>query len=353
MTTTAPVPEDRAAPDPSGTPLPDTAPSAAPAPGTAPAAGTAPASDAATARPAAAHGSSPWQLARQELGRRTAVRVSLCVVLLFVLMALAAPWLGALGGWSPEEFDKTAIDPYLGGQPLGAFGGIGPEHWLGVEPVTGRDLFARVVHGAQVSLLIAFAATAIVVVAGTAAGIAAGYFGGRTDTVLSRLMDLTMSFPSLIFMIAMLSVAKDVNRLVLMTSVIGLFGWPGVARIVRGQTLSLRHREYVDAARVGGAGSWRILTREILPGVSGPVIAYTTLLIPGMISTEAALSYLGVGVRPPTPSWGQMIAESVAFYETDPMYFVIPSVFLFLAVLAFTLLGDALRDILDPRGGRS
>lgn len=268
-------------------------------------------------------------------------------------MAVTAPWLGALGGWSPEEFDKTAIDPYLGGQPLGSFGGISPEHWLGVEPVTGRDLFARVVHGAQVSLLIAFAATAIVVVAGTAAGIAAGYFGGRTDAVLSRLMDLTMSFPSLIFMIAMLSVAKDVNRIVLMTSVIGVFGWPGVARVVRGQTLSLKHREYVDAARVGGSGPWRILTRDILPGVSGPVIAYTTLLIPGMISTEAALSYLGVGVRPPTPSWGQMIAESVAYYETDPMYFVIPSVFLFLAVLAFTLLGDALRDILDPRGGRT
>ncbi|MEU8462307.1 ABC transporter permease [Streptomyces sp. NPDC029003] len=298
-------------------------------------------------------GSSPWQLARRELRRRPAVRISLCVVLLFVVMALGAPWLGALGGWSPDAFDKAAIDPYLGGQPLGSFGGISPEHWLGVEPVTGRDLFARVVHGARVSLMIAFAATAIVVLAGTAAGIAAGYFGGRTDAVLSRLMDLTMSFPSLIFMIAMLSVAKDVNRIVLMTAVIGLFGWPGIARVVRGQTLSLKHREYVDAARVGGSGSWRILTRDILPGVAGPVIAYTTLLIPGMISTEAALSYLGVGVRPPTPSWGQMIAESVAFYETDPMYFVIPSAFLFLAVLAFTLLGDALRDILDPRGGRT
>ncbi|KMO96541.1 ABC transporter permease [Streptomyces roseus] len=341
MTTTAPGAGGEAPKAPAQ------APAGAPAPGPAAAGdGRAPAA----ARPT---GSSPWRLAGRELGRRPAVRVSLCVVLLFVLMAATAPWLGALGGWSPEEFDKSAIDPYLGGQPLGSLGGISPEHWLGVEPVTGRDLFARVVHGAQVSLLIAFAATAIVVIAGTAAGIAAGYFGGRTDTLLSRLMDLTMSFPSLIFMIAMLSVAKDVNRIVLMTAVIGLFGWPGVARVVRGQTLSLKHREYVDAARVGGAGPWRILTRDILPGVSGPVIAYTTLLIPGMISTEAALSYLGVGVRPPTPSWGQMIAESVAFYETDPMYFVIPSTFLFLAVLAFTLLGDALRDILDPRGGRS
>ncbi|TVL88646.1 ABC transporter permease [Streptomyces sp. SAJ15] len=302
---------------------------------------------------AAAAGSGPWQLARRELSRRTSVKISLVVIALFAVMAVAAPLLSRLGGWSPEEFDKTAVDPYLGGQPIGPLGGVSADHWLGVEPVTGRDLFARVVHGAQVSLLIAVAATAIVVVTGTAAGIAAGYFGGRTDRVLSRLMDLTMSFPSLIFMIAMMSVARDVNRIVLMIAVIGLFGWPGIARVVRGQTLSLKHREYVDAARVGGSGPWRILTRDILPGVAGPVIAYTTLIIPGMISTEAALSYLGVGVRPPTPSWGQMIAESVNFYDTDPMYFVIPSTCLFLTVLAFTLLGDALRDVLDPRGSRT
>ncbi|MFF6772409.1 ABC transporter permease [Streptomyces sp. NPDC012637] len=301
----------------------------------------------------AAGGGSPWRLALAELRRRTSALVALAVVALFALIAVAAPLLSRLGGWRPDEFDASAVDPYLGGLPVGPLGGISAEHWLGVEPVTGRDLFARVVHGAQVSLLIAFAATAIVVVAGVAAGVAAGYFGGRTDTVLSRLMDLTMSFPSLIFMIAMMSVARDVNRILLMVLVIGLFGWPGIARIVRGQTLSLRHREYVDAARVSGASDWRILTREVLPGVAGPVIAYTTLIVPGMIATEAALSYLGVGVRPPTPSWGQMIAESVAFYDTDPMYFAVPSVCLFLTVLAFTLLGDALRDVFDPRGGRA
>ncbi|GGV98604.1 peptide ABC transporter permease [Streptomyces narbonensis] len=298
-------------------------------------------------------GSGPWQLARAELRRRTSVKLSLVVVAFFALLTVAAPLIGSLGGWGPEEFDKSAVDPYLGGLPIGPLGGVSAEHWLGVEPVTGRDLFSRVVHGGQVSLLIAFSATAIVLVAGTAAGIAAGYFGGRTDTVLSRLMDLTMSFPSLIFMIAMMSVARDVNRTLLMTVVIGLFGWPGIARVVRGQTLSLKHREYVDAARVGGSGPLRILARDILPGVAGPVIAYTTLIIPGMIATEAALSYLGVGVRPPTPSWGQMIAESVAYYDTDPMYFLVPSLCLFLTVLAFTLLGDALRDILDPRGSGS
>ncbi|MFG3052832.1 ABC transporter permease [Kitasatospora sp. NPDC048239] len=298
-------------------------------------------------------GRGPWRLVWDQLWARGSARFGLITVGVLVLMAALAGPLSALGGWSPEEFDKRAIDPYLGGVPIGDFGGIGARHWLGVEPVTGRDLFARVLHGGQVSLIIAFTATAVVVVSGTLAGIASGYFGGRVDTVLSRLMDLTMSFPSLIFMIAMMSVAKDVNRILLMTLVIGVFGWPGIARVVRGQTLSLKHREYVEAAKVGGARSWRILTREILPNVSGPIIAYTTLLIPGMIATEAALSYLGVGVRPPTASWGQMIAESIVHYEIDPTYFLIPTAFLFIAVLAFTLLGDALRDILDPRGGRS
>ncbi|WP_328460188.1 ABC transporter permease [Streptomyces sp. NBC_00448] len=295
----------------------------------------------------------PWQRAWRQLRRDRAACAALAVVVLLVAVAAAAPLLARLGGWSPDTFDENAIDPYLGGMPRGSFGGMGSTHWLGVEPVTGRDLFARVVYGAQVSLLIAFAATAIVVVVGTTAGISAGYFGGRVDTLLSRAMDLTMSFPSLIFMIAMMSVAQDINRVALMTAVIGLFGWPGIARVVRGETLSLRHHEYVDAATVGGSSALRILTREILPNVSGPVIAYTTLLVPGMISTEAALSFLGVGVRPPTSSWGQMISEAVTYYDTDPMFFVIPSAFLFLAVLAFTVLGDALRDILDPRGGRS
>ena len=191
----------------------------------------------------------PWRATWRRLWGDRGSRTALIAAALLILVALTAPLLSRLGGWTPTAFDADAIDPYLGGLPRGTLGGISAEHWLGVEPVTGRDLFARVVHGAQVSLLIAFAATAIVVVTGTAAGIAAGYFGGRVDTVLSRLMDLTMSFPSLIFMIAMMSVAQDVNRVLLMTVVIGVFGWPGIARVVRAEALSLRHREYVEAAR--------------------------------------------------------------------------------------------------------
>ncbi|MFD5643188.1 ABC transporter permease [Streptomyces anulatus] len=294
----------------------------------------------------------PWRTTWRRLWGDRGSRTALIAAALLILVALTAPLLSRLGGWSPTAFDADAIDPYLGGLPHGVLGGISAEHWLGVEPVTGRHPLPPDHHAAQLSLAITYAANAHGVLTATPPGIAAGYFGGRVDTVLSRLMDLTMSFPSLIFMIAMMSVAQDVNRVVLMTVVIGVFGWPGIARVVRAEALSLRHREFVEAARACGSGPWRILTRQVLPNISGPVIAYTTLLIPGMISTEAALSFLGVGVRPPTPSWGQMIAEAVAYYETDPMYFIVPSVFLFVAVLAFTVLGDALRDILDPQGGR-
>ena len=266
----------------------------------------------------------------------------------------AAPLLSALGGWSPEEFDKSAVDPYLGGLPLGPLGGISADHWLGVEPVTGRDLFARVVHGAQVSLLIAFTATAIVVIAGTAAGIAAGYFGGRTDAVLSRIMDLTMSFPS-----PHLHDRDDVGGQGRQPDRADDRASSGCSAGPASPAWSAARRSRSSTASTStprGSAVGRLADPHPRhpPGVAGPVIAYTTLIIPGNDRHRSgAAAILGVGVRPPTPSWGQMIAESVAFYDTDPMYFVIPSICLFLAVLAFTLLGDALRDILDPRGSRT
>ncbi|PJN29638.1 ABC transporter permease [Kitasatospora sp. CB02891] len=296
---------------------------------------------------------SPWKLALHRLRRQKAALVGAAIIAFFVLAALLAPVLTAISGTRPDTVDKKAVDPYLGGLPRGALGGISPQHWLGVEPLLGRDIFARLLYGAQISLLVAFSAALLITLIGTVLGITAGYFGGRTDALISRFMDVMMSFPSLIFMIALLSVARDVNRVLLLIGVMSLFSWPYIARVVRGQTLSLKHREYVEAARASGTRNSRILFGEILPNLTGTIIVYVTLAVPGLIGTEAALSFLGVGIRPPTPSWGQMISDAVLYYKVDPMFFILPSACLFLVVLAFTLVGDALRDALDPKGSRT
>ncbi|MFG2692086.1 ABC transporter permease [Kitasatospora sp. NPDC048407] len=296
---------------------------------------------------------SPWKLALHRLRQQKTALVGAGIIAFFVLAALLAPLLTAISGTRPDTVDKKAVDPYLGGLPRGALGGISPQHWLGVEPLLGRDIFARLLYGAQISLLVAFSAAVLITLIGTVLGITAGYFGGRVDALISRFMDVMMSFPSLIFMIALLSVARDVNRVLLLVGVMSLFSWPYIARVVRGQTLSLKHREYVEAARASGTSSARILFGEILPNLTGTIIVYVTLAVPGLIGTEAALSFLGVGIRPPTPSWGQMISDAVLYYKVDPMFFILPSACLFLVVLAFTLVGDALRDALDPKGSRA
>ncbi|MFF7635433.1 ABC transporter permease [Kitasatospora sp. NPDC008050] len=295
---------------------------------------------------------SPWRLAWGRLRRRPVAMVGLGIIAFFVLAALLAPVLTAISGYGPADTDKYAIDPYLGGLPRGAFGGMSPQHWLGVEPMLGRDIFARLLYGARISLLVSFSAALLITVVGVALGATAGYFGGRIDAVISRFMDVMMSFPSLIFMIALLSVVKNANRVLLLIVVMSLFTWPYIARVIRGQTISLKRREYVEAARASGTPSIRILLTEILPNLTSTVIVYVTLAIPGLIGSEAGLTYLGVGVRPPTPSWGQMITDAQLYYKVDPMFFVLPCACLFLVVLAFTLLGDALRDALDPKGGQ-
>ncbi|MFD0278126.1 ABC transporter permease [Kitasatospora sp. NPDC127111] len=288
----------------------------------------------------------------RQLAARRSAAAALAVVALLVLTALAAPLVTWLTGNSPTAFHGEAVDPALGGLPRGAAGGISTEHWLGVEPVNGRDVLARVVHGARVSLLIAVLATALSVVLGTALGLVAGFLGGWADTVIGRLMDLLMSFPSLIFMIALISAAPGADRRLLLIVVLGFFGWPYVGRIVRGQTMVLARGEFVAAARLLGASRWALLLREVLPNLTGPVLVVATTSIPACVATEAGLSFLGVGVQPPTPSWGQMIATAVPWYAADPAYFLIPGAFLFLTVLAFNVLGDAVRDALDPRSQR-
>ncbi|MFC9243372.1 ABC transporter permease [Streptomyces sp. NPDC057136] len=281
------------------------------------------------------------------------------VVLVLVLVAVLAPLITSLVGQSPYERHEELIDP-LFSTPIGSFGGMSSEHLLGIEPVSGRDIFARIVYGAQVSLLVGFASAVVAIVLGTILGVLAGFFGGWLDTIISRVMDMLLAFPQLLFIIALVSVMPNEMlgltgtgvRLFVMILVIGFFGWPYVGRVVRGQTLSLREREYVDAARSLGAGRIYILFKELLPNLVAPIIVYATMMIPTNILTEAALSFLGVGVKPPSASWGEMLSAALSYYEADPMYMVVPGVAIFITVLSFNLFGDGVRDALDPKGSR-
>ncbi|NUR83109.1 MAG: ABC transporter permease [Nonomuraea sp.] len=286
------------------------------------------------------------RIVRALLRDRGAV-LSMAFLAVVVLMAIGAPLISALTGHGPNEFDPAAIDTNLGGLPRGSLGGISAEHLLGVEPQNGRDILARVAYGARVSFLIAISATVLTTLLGVVLGMLAGFYQGWVDQVISRVMDFLMAFPALIFMIAILSSLPAGNRSVLLVAVITVFGWPYLARVVRGQTLTLVNREFVEAARASGASTRAIVFKEILPNLRNSLIVMTTLAVPGYIGTEAGLSFLGVGVTPPTPSWGQMISSAVGWYATDPMYFAIPGLFLFLTVLSLTVLGDRVRAAAD------
>jgi peptide/nickel transport system permease protein len=299
--------------------------------------------------PPSADGGPPTSTRRilTKLSRDKPALLCVAFLLLVILMAVFAPLITKISGWGPYEFDSAAINSDLGGVPHGALGGISGRHWFGVEPQNGRDLFARIVYGARVSITIALSATVLTGVLGVVFGMLAGFYRGWVDQVISRLMDFLMAFPALIFMIAILSSLPAGNRPVLLVVVISAFGWPYLARVIRGQTMTLANREFVEAARASGAKNAALVFREILPNLRGSIIVMTTLAIPGYIGTEAGLSFLGVGVSPPTASWGQMISGSVSWYSVDPMFFAIPGAFLFLTVLSLTVLGDKIRSVID------
>lgn len=278
------------------------------------------------------------------------------VVVVLMLVAVFAPGIVALFGHPPLEFHYEKVDPNLQ-VAAGHFGGISPAFLFGVEPVNGRDVFSRVVYGSRISLLIACLATLLSVLLGTVLGVVAGYFGGWIDTLISRTMDVFLAFPLLLFAIALAGVVPDrafglsgdTLRIALLVFIIGFLNWPYIGRIIRGQTLSLREREFIDAARSLGAPSPRILFTEMLPNLIAPILIYSTLLIPANILFEAALSFLGVGVRPPTPTWGGMLSEATHWFQIAPNFMLFPGLAIFLTVLAFNLFGDGLRDALDPR----
>jgi peptide/nickel transport system permease protein len=296
-------------------------------------------------------------VAWRRLRRDRAAMAGAVVVILLILMAIFAPLLVDLFGHPPTEFHQDAMDPATQ-RPRYTFpfGPFNPEYPLGVEPPFGRDIFSRLLYGSRISLLIAFFATLLSVVIGSTLGVIAGYFGGWVDMVISRAMDVFLAFPLLLFAIALAGVIPDeafglrgdTLRIVLLIFIIGFFNWGYIARIIRGQALSLREREFVDAARSLGARAPYIIFREMLPNLIAPILIYATLLIPTNIIFEAALSFLGVGVRPPTPTWGGMLADAVRFY-TVPHFVFWPGLAIFVTVLSFNLFGDGLRDALDPK----
>lgn len=289
-------------------------------------------------------GRSTLELAWARLRRDRVAMVSAGVILALVLIAFAAPLIAHLVGWTPTEQDRA-----FGLSPEGLPKGPSTRHWLGTDNL-GRDILVRTVYGARVSLLVGVVATALATVIGVIVGVIAGYSTVAVDTLLSRLMDVVLSFPFLLFAIALVSIVGP--SLSISVIVITFFSWAGIGRVVRGQTLSLREKEFVEAARSTGAGSLRIVVIEILPNLISPVLVLATLLIPTAIVFEATLSFLGLGVSPPTPTWGNMISDSLPYYNVAWWFALVPGVALLLITLAFNLLGDAVRDAVDPGAQR-
>ncbi|MFF3173395.1 ABC transporter permease [Streptomyces sp. NPDC057900] len=296
---------------------------------------------------APASGAHPfWRRLR---ARRSAL-VAAVLVALLVLTALAAPLLAGIEGQNPTTYHPDLVDSATGGVPLGSFGGISAEHWLGVEPLTGRDLFARIVYGARVSLGVALGATLLQVAIGVGVGLAAGLGNRFVDQVFSRITDVMVALPVMVAALGALAVVPaGFPRPVLIALLVGLVGWTHISKVVRAKTLALKSLDHVAAARLSGWGPWQIARRELLPALAAPVITYAVLLFPSNIVVEAALSFLGVGIKPPTPSWGQMLSDADTWYQAAPTYLLIPAGLLFVTVLALTVLGEGVRTALDPR----
>jgi ABC-type dipeptide/oligopeptide/nickel transport system permease subunit len=297
---------------------------------------------------------SPLQLFWRRLRQDRVALVSLGFIVFLIVIAIAAPLVvGALGLPGPDVQNLNLTDSF--GSPLGP----SLAHPFGVDPL-GEDVMSRVIYGTRVALEVGIIGTLISTIIGVAVGMLAGFYRGATDTLLSRLMDVVLSIPILLLGLglgAACSVHGCVKGLVqpglgTIIFIIALATWPYIARIVRGLVLSMREREFVEASRALGASNTRIMFREILPNLTAPIIVYASLLIPTNILIEASLSFLGVGIRPPTASWGQMIAAASPIFTTAWWYMVFPGAALVLTVLAFNLLGDGLQDALNPRNAR-
>ncbi|GGZ07192.1 ABC transporter permease [Streptomyces olivaceoviridis] len=314
-------------------------------------------------------GRSPGQLMWLRFKRDRTGVICAVVVIGYFVVALLAPLLVKLTGTDPYTLygqdptyaDKPVLDEF--GLPLGYLGGVSGDHWFGVEPQYGRDLYAMLLYGMRTSLYMALGITVLIMVTGVVIGLIGGYSGGRTDYWIGRGTDFFLSFPQQLFFIAFMPVVTSFFvdpreetptyfRALAMLIVLWLLGWMGMARIVRSTVLSLREREFVEAAKVSGASPWRIVRKEILPNVVTPILVQFTYQLPSTILSIAFLSFAGVGFVEPTPDWGRLFAAGARYAEQDPAFMFFPGVALVVFVLCFNLLGDSVRDAFDPKSGR-
>jgi peptide/nickel transport system permease protein len=301
---------------------------------------------------AAIAGRTPFQLFWERFREDRVALAALGFIVLEIVIAVFAPWIVRVLGHPPNAQYPETLDPSFG-TPTGP----SRSFLFGVDTV-GRDVFSRVVYGARVSLEVALVATALSVGLGVVAGMLAGFHRGPVDTLISRVIDVTLAFPILLLALGIASSCslgsgclRGTVKPGLSTVIVAIVvvNWTYIGRIIRGQTLSLREKEFVEAARSAGAGSTTIMFRELLPNLVAPIVVYSTLVIPQNILLEAALSYLGVGIDPPQASWGEMLAEATPIFATAWWFFLFPGLALLLTVLAFNLLGDGIRDALDPK----
>ena len=281
-------------------------------------------------------GSSLWQDAWIKLSKNYLALLGLAVLVLLVVISLLTPWIAPYS-YSAQNLDIGATAPSL-------------QHWLGTD-VFGRDMLTRIMYGGRISLMVGFVATGVALVIGILWGAVAGFYGGRIDALMMRIVDILYALPFMIFIVLLMVVFG--RNILLLFLAIGAVEWLTMARIVRGQVMSLRHQEFVEAANSLGLSQWTIIRRHIIPNTLGPVIVYTTLTIPSVMLLEAFLSFLGLGIQPPESSWGLLISYGVETMEEYPWLLVFPGIALSLTLFALNFLGDGLRDALDPRTSKN
>ena len=288
-------------------------------------------------------GRSLWIDAWRRLRRNRAAIVGMVVLAIIALMAVLAPLLSQYA-YNDQDYGNISCQPNWWSDPDVC--NAGGTHWFGTDSL-GRDLFVRLLYGARVSLTVGFIATMVSLLIGVLYGAAAGYLGGRIDALMMRFVDILYSLP-FIFLVIILMVVFDRNFFLLFVA-IGAVEWLTMARIVRGQTLSIKQKEFIEAARAGGVGTFGIIFRHIIPNVLGPVIVYVTLTIPAVILAESFLSFLGLGIQEPLTSWGVLIADGTGDIENHPWLLLFPSAFMAVTLFCFNFIGDGLRDALDPK----